>query len=222
LFDADGTLFDFERAEDTALQKALAQFGLPYLENTLPAYQSINQNLWKQMELGQTTPALLQVQRFEQLFAALGLSCAAAPFNEVYLVHLADSSELIAGAEACVRALRRLGCRMAVLTNGLRAVQRKRLAASPIHDCIDALVISEEVGSAKPDSAYFDAAFAIIGNPPRAETLMIGDSLTSDILGGVRYGIDTCWFNPRGLPRPEALPITYEIQRLEELIGIVR
>jgi 2-haloacid dehalogenase len=220
LFDADGTLFDYDRAEGQALQKTLAQFGLPYQANTLAAYQKINSDLWKQMELGRTTPAELQVTRFAQLFDCLGLACSAEAFNQSYLVYLADSSELIAGADKTVHALRS-GHSIAILTNGLRLVQRKRLAASSIHDCIDAIVISDEVGAAKPYPAYYDAAFRMMGNPPKDRTLMIGDSLTSDILGGVRYGIDTCWFNPRGLPRPADLPITYEIRQLVELVEIV-
>ena len=98
LFDADGTLFDYDHAEGTALQKALAHYGLPYQKDTLAIYQKINQNLWKQMELGQTTPAVLQVTRFEQLFQRLGFPCPAAPFNQAYVGYLADSSQLIASS----------------------------------------------------------------------------------------------------------------------------
>jgi HAD superfamily hydrolase (TIGR01549 family) len=111
--------------------------------------------------------------------------------------------------------------RFAIVTNGLQAVQRSRLSHSAIKDYISALVISEEVGSAKPHAAFFETASARMENPAKSDVLIIGDSLTSDIQGGVDYGIDTCWFNPTSEPRPEHLPITYEIKHLRELLDIV-
>jgi 2-haloacid dehalogenase len=113
-------------------------------------------------------------------------------------------------------------CRIAVVTNGLEAVQRSRMSHSTIRPFITQLIISEEVGAAKPQAAYFDAAFARTGHPPKHDVLIIGDSLTSDMQGGVDYGIDTCWYNPAGEPRPESLPITYEIRNLHELLDIVQ
>ena len=83
--------------------------------------------------------------------------------------------------------------RLALITNGLRDVQRPRLAGSAIGDYFAEVIISEEVGAAKPDPAIFDAAFELLGRPPRAKVLLIGDSLSSDIAGGRDYGLDTCW-----------------------------
>jgi HAD superfamily hydrolase (TIGR01549 family) len=111
--------------------------------------------------------------------------------------------------------------RIAVVTNGLEAVQRNRLMRSSIHPFVSELIISEEIGAAKPHRAYFDAALARSGHPSKKDVLIIGDSLSSDIRGGADYGIDTCWYNPTGLPGPEGLPITYEIKHLHELAGIV-
>ena len=110
---------------------------------------------------------------------------------------------------------------IAIVTNGLEAVQRSRLMRSTIHPFVTELIISEEVGAAKPHPAYFDAAFARIGNPPKRDVLIIGDSLTSDIQGGVDYAIDTCWYNPAGERKPESLHITYQIRGLSELLKII-
>jgi 2-haloacid dehalogenase len=95
------------------------------------------------------------------------------------------------------------------------------LAASPIRQYFKTVTISDEAGAAKPDGRIFDVAFAAMGNPAKHEVLIIGDSLTSDIQGGVNYGIDTCWYNPHGNAHANALPITYEIKQLAELERIL-
>jgi len=111
---------------------------------------------------------------------------------------------------------------LAIVTNGLKAVQRSRLACSPIRDYIACMVISEEVGASKPDRAIFDAAFERIGRPLKSEVLMIGDSLTSDIEGGYRYGVDTCWYNPTNQSQSVDLEITYQIRNLGELADLLK
>lgn len=220
LFDADGTLFDYDRAEASALARTFARFDLPLAPGTADAYRAINAQCWQALERGELTPAALRTRRFALLFEAAGLSADVGRFSDAYLEALAEAAELMDGAAAVLAALRDR-YRFAIITNGLRAVQRGRIARSAIRDDIAALIISEEVGSAKPAAGIFDAAFAAMGGPARAEVLMIGDSLSSDIRGACDYGIDACWFNPAGLPRPEGLPIAYEIGRLDELVGLL-
>jgi len=216
LFDADGTLFDYERAEAVALARAFQRRRLPFKPDFLTAYRDINQKVWQSLEKGLTTPDELKARRFELLFEAIGITHEPAGFNDVYLECLAECSELIAGACDMLNALRR-NYRMAILTNGLQAVQRARLARSAIRGQISAIIISEEIGFAKPAKEYFDAAFARLGNPPKSEVLMIGDNWVSDIQGAAWYGLDTCWFNPRRQPRPDCLAITLEVASLREL-----
>jgi 2-haloacid dehalogenase len=177
--------------------------------------------MWKALEQGQITPAALGVRRFELLFEALSLPPLPASFSPAYLQHLADSAELNEGAEALLQALHPR-YHLAILTNGLKAVQRSRLARSTIRDYIEALIISEEVGAAKPDPAIFDAAMAQMGGPPKAAVLMIGDSLSSDIRGAQRYGLDTCWYNPASLPRPAGVEPLFEIQTLGQLQTLLK
>jgi len=220
LFDADGTLFDFEKAEIEALERTLAEFGYEPEPKYIPVYREINKQIWRDLEQGSISPDLLRTRRFESFFEATGIDAAPDSFSERYLTNLADGADLIEGAEETVRTLYgRVG--LIVITNGLREVQRSRLAKSAVSEFFSAVVISEEIGAAKPDGRIFDAAFEKMGNPQKRDVLIVGDSLTSDIKGGSDYGIDTCWFNPTGKPCDLDVEIQYEIERLHELVGIV-
>jgi len=219
-FDADGTLFDFNRAEGVALEKAFRSLNLPFEAGYLNHYRQINQQVWQALERQEITPEALKVRRFELLLEAVQLTCSSNQMSAAYLEQLALCADLIDGAYDVLRTLQGT-CRIAIVTNGLQAVQRSRLARSSIRDFITELIISEEVGAAKPNPDFFAAAFARAGHPAKGEVLIIGDSLTSDIQGGVDYGLDTCWYNPTADPRPDSLPITYEIARLGELLDVL-
>lgn len=217
LFDADGTLFDYDKAETQALRQTFEQFGHPYQAEYLALYRPINQQLWVDLEHGAITPAALQVRRFELLLQTLGIEGDGAAFGARYLQNLAGAWALIDGAEEMIRALHP-AYRLMVITNGLRDVQRPRLNASPIGKYFADVVISEEIGVAKPSSGFFDVAFERMGHPDKRQVLLIGDSLSADIRGGIDYGIDTCWFNPGHLPRPAGWDIRYEISALSQFI----
>jgi 2-haloacid dehalogenase len=218
-FDADGTLFDYNRAEATAFRKAFALLQIQFQAGYLDVYQKINSQLWQALERHEITPAVLRVRRFEQLLEALKLTASADDLNLAYVEQLGLCTDLIDGAYEVLQALSK-SSRIAIVTNGLEAVQRSRLAHSTIHPFITELIISEEVGAAKPHPGFFDAAFARTGNPAKKDVLIIGDSLTSDMQGGVDYGIDTCWYNPAGASKPDSLSITYEITRLQDVLAV--
>lgn len=219
-FDADGTLFDYNRAEATAFRKAFDLLKFQFEESYLDTYQTINHELWKALERHEITPAVLRLRRFELLLEALQLGGSADDLNIAYVEQLGLCTDLIEGAYEVLQTLT-AGSRIAIVTNGLEAVQRSRLMHSTIHPFITELIISEEVGAAKPHPAFFDAAFARTGHPDRDDVLIIGDSLTSDIQGGVDYDIDTCWYNSTSEPRPNGLPITCEISHLRDLLEII-
>lgn len=222
LFDADNTLFDYDRAEATALERTLVQFGCGFEDAYLDAYRRINEQIWRDYEEGKITQARLKTQRFVSLFEAVGLNTPpdAAVFSDHYLLNLGDCVYLVDGAEAVLWALRGK-IHLALITNGLTAVQRSRLAQSSIGHVFEAVTISEEVGAAKPDPAIFDIAFTRMGRPRKENVLLVGDSLTSDIRGGNVYGMDTCWFNPARKPRPADVNICYEIDALAAVLEIV-
>jgi 2-haloacid dehalogenase len=216
LFDADGTLFDYDRAERIALEKALAQIGVSFEPSHLATYRQINQALWHGVEKGEITPTVVKLRRFELLLEAIEVAYSPTALSASYLEHLANCSELVEDAAAVLAALHKK-YRIAILTNGLTVVQRGRLGRSVIRHHVSDIIISEEIGAAKPAKEFFDTAFARLGHPSKREVLMIGDGWASDIQGAVQYGIDACWFNPALKPRPAKCEIVREIASLREL-----
>src|SRR5262245_9150030 len=198
-FDADGTLFDYNLAEVTALKKTFEFLRMRYEEDFLNTYQEINHGLWQALERQEIKPDVLRVRRFELLLDNLKLDGIAEDMSTTYIEQLGLCTDLIDGAYEVLQELHGK-CRFAIVTNGLQAVQRSRLELSKIRDFISEIIISEEVGTAKPHTSFFNIASDRTGNPPKGEVLIIGDSITSDIQGGVDYGIDTCWYNPASAP----------------------
>jgi YjjG family noncanonical pyrimidine nucleotidase len=216
LFDADGTLFDYDRAERAALEQVLGQIGVSTDPGQLAAYRRINQALWQAVEKGEITPGMVKVRRFELLLEAIQVAYSPNALSASYLECLANCSELLEDAGEVLGALRRK-YQIAILTNGLKEVQRGRLSRSAIRPHISQIIISEEVGAAKPAREFFDQAFARLGHPSKREVLMVGDGWASDIQGAVQYGIDASWYNPGRKPRPANCEITREIAALREL-----
>ena len=153
LFDADNTLFDFDRAEENALHVTLAQFGLPVTEEAKGAYLSVNRALWARFDRGEVTREWLVVERYAQLLRALGRPGDPAAMNHAYLTHLGEGAFLLPGAEALCRALAPR-CTLAIVTNGVAMAQRARFARSPLRDVVPWLFISEEVGASKPSPDF--------------------------------------------------------------------
>lgn len=220
LFDADGTLFDYDKAEAMALESSFEQIGYRFESGYGEKYRQINGQIWQEFEQGSISQDRLRVRRFELLFEVIGFKFDPQAFSERYLKNLADGSYLIEGAAETVRLLyKRVG--LMIVTNGLKEVQRSRLAKSAIGEYFSEMIISEEVEAAKPDKRIFDVAFGRMNSPKKDEVLIIGDSLSSDIKGGNDYGIDTCWFNPKRKPCDLDVDIRYEIGHLTQLLDIV-
>ena len=220
LFDADGTLFDYDKAESTALRDVFRAFDFDFTPEHALTYREINDRYWRDFELGFIDQKSLRSQRFSELLDSLELQADPELFSQKYLEFLSMGTYLIDGVEEVLDALHP-AFNMAILTNGLQGVQRPRFTRSSIGSYFKAWIISEEVGYAKPDPAIFDVVFDLIGHPPLDEVLMIGDSLTSDIAGGLNYGIDTCWFNPSSKQFPQGMDIRYEINDLSQLQNIL-
>ena len=220
LFDADNTLFDYDAAEQGALSSTFEEMGRPLLAEQHAIYREINHQNWLAFERGELTQAILRTRRFEQFLAALGLAEDPVSVSGRYIFHLGNQTALVPGALEVVQSLYgRVG--MMILTNGLTDVQRSRMSQSEIGRYFSDIVISEEVGWAKPDPRIFEIANERMGRPDKSEVLMIGDSLTSDIQGGLDYGVDTCWFNPGGRPNGLGREVRFEICRLVELLEIL-
>jgi len=224
LFDADGTLFDYDAAERVAIETAFGDFGHAFEPRFADVYAEVNRLTWLEFERGEITQERLRTRRFERLFDEVGIREDAGRFSARYLERLSERADLVDGSLEILAALRGR-VRLAIITNGLAEVQRRRLARSPIAEYFEDVVISEEVGAAKPDRRIFDVARERLGDPPLETGLIAGDSLTSDIRGGSDYGIGTCWFNPRRVERPAAPPegprIDHEVATLGEIVGVV-
>jgi len=216
LFDADETLLDYASAEAAALQRAAMDRLGRFQASDLDIYRRINKALWLAYERGEITREALRAQRFAQWLQATGASDDGRAFGEHYLHRLGEQGDLIPGAVETLATLRE-PYRLALITNGFSQVQRERLARTPFSEWFSPIIISEEVGASKPEPDIFDIALREMGSPPRSEVLLIGDSLTSDMAGGIGYGLDTCWFNPHGQTRPDDLAVTHEIAALPVL-----
>ncbi len=224
LLDADNTLFDFNAAEHAALKKVLEKHGLPATEETIAAFHRINDGLWRRLEQGTITRDRLKIERFEGLIDYLGADYDAETLAVDYVAALGRESILLPGAESLCRTLAK-DFTLSLVTNGISSVQRSRIGASPIAPYITHVFISEEIGASKPSRAFFDAVFAVIGAENEEKSLVIGDSLTSDVAGAVGYGLDVCWYTgcisePDGTAA-ERYGITCTAKDYDELLSIL-
>ena len=222
LLDADETLFDFARCEREALTNVFLAQGVQLSEEMILSYHAINDALWKQLERGEVEKQVLYVKRFADFCARYGLSCDPARLAPAYTAELSTKPYLIDGALEVCRALAERAS-LYIITNGQKQVQEGRLSRSPITALMKDIFISEEIGAEKPSLRYFEAVFDRIPDFDKERAIVVGDSLTSDIRGGVNAGLDTCWYNPHNKPVPADLvgKITYEIHELDQLTAII-
>lgn len=220
LLDADGTLFDFKQSESLALKRTLQHHQIAYDDQINALYSRINQSLWEALEQNQIDKKRLQSERFRQLLQQLDLIGSPEQLNATYLIELGNCSILFNGAEAVCRILAEQ-YHLAIITNGIAVVQRPRFMRSPLAEIIRDLFISEEVGFEKPHMGYFHHVMQKLEINDHRQVLVIGDSLTADIAGGIKAGLDTCWYNPRHQSPDRAVTPTYEIDRLESLPNLL-
>ena len=220
LFDADNTLFDFDRAEDAALRQVLAQRGYPTDEATRERYLSINRELWARLDRGEVTQSWLVVERFAAFARAMGRADDPEVFNRDYLDQLGQGGFLFPGTEELCRNLAPF-CTLAIITNGVARAQRNRFARSPLSQVIPYLFISEEVGASKPSPAFFEPVLRQLGVTRRERVLVVGDNLATDIRGGLDCGLPTAWYNPKGLPNSTPWIPTWEIATYPQLEALI-
>ena len=213
--DADETLLDFSLAERTALREACGAFGLSLTPALERRYSEINLACWKRYERGELTQPQLRVERYARFLAEIGGRADPAALAEAYEARLACQGFALPGAREALTAWQRKA-RVIVVTNGIAAVQRGRFARSPFPELLRDIVISQEAGAAKPDPRMIELAMARAGVTDRARVLMLGDSLTSDMLAAANAGVDACWYNPGGRANDAGVPLRWEIRSLGE------
>lgn len=216
LFDADETLFSFNSY--WGLKAMMTRYGLPFDEQDYAQFQAVNKPLWVAYQNKEISAQDLQRIRFANIAKLTGKDPL--ELNLELMAEMAEVSQPLENVREMLAAL--LGkAKMAIITNGFEALQQKRLANTQLQDFFEFVVVSETVGVAKPALPIFEAAFAQMGEVEKSRILMVGDTLSSDIQGGIHAGIDTCWFNPTQQPNdtPSIRP-TYEIRSMLELIPI--
>ena len=217
--DLDDTILDFHKAERIAISKTIRQFGVEPAEEILSLYHGINKWHWEQLELGKLTRAEVLVNRFGVLFEHLGKPVDASACAKVYEKNLSIGHYFLPGAEEAVDRLSKK-YRLFLASNGTATVQKGRMTSANLYRFFETVFVSQEIGHNKPSKAYFDACFARIPGFDPEKAVMVGDSLSSDIQGGINAGIRTVWVNPEHKACGDVKP-DYEIEALSQLEGLL-
>jgi 2-haloacid dehalogenase len=219
LLDFEHTLFDSNAAENAAYEQALSEAGVVDPIAHRPAYDRINRALWQQVEAGEIGPDEVRFARFSQLANAIGADFDPVTVGDTFAAAIADNGNLFPGAREVLETLASRAT-VAMVTNAMGSVQRSRIERLGIGDLFSAVVISGEIGTSKPHAGIFDIAFEYLGQPDRASAVMIGDSLSSDIRGGINAGVPTCWYNPGAAEAPSEMKPTHTITTLDQILGL--
>ena len=216
--DLDDTILDFHKAERTAISRTFSQLGLEPTQTLLERYHIINIAHWQMLERGELTREQVLVQRFAVLFEEFGKDADAALCAQLYHDHLSRVHDFLPGAWEAVQNLHRK-YRLFLASNGTAHVQAQRLRDTGLQQYFEDIFISEELGADKPSREFFARSFARIPDFDPSRAMIVGDSLTSDILGGKNAGILTCWVNPQG--KEAGICPDYEIASLSELEALL-
>lgn len=218
--DLDDTILDFHKAERIALAKTLRVFGLEPTDAVLSRYHIINRQHWERLEKKEISREEVLVGRFRVLFEELGLTVDAAAVMKAYEGNLGIGHYFMPGAEDAVKQLHR-NYRLFLASNGTASVQHSRLTSAGLYPYFEKVFISQDIGHNKPSREYFDGCFSQIPDFDPSQALMVGDSLTSDILGGINAGMRTCWINPgHDACRADIVP-DFELESITQLEALL-
>ena len=218
--DLDDTILDFHKAERLAISKTIREFGVEPTDEVLARYHVINKWHWEQLEQGKLTRVEVLENRFGVLFDELGVKADKAVCARAYEKNLSIGHYFLPGAEEAVSALSKK-YRLFLVSNGTASVQKGRMTSANLYRFFEIVFVSQEVGYNKPAKEYFDICFSRIPGFDPQKAIIVGDSLSSDIKGGINAGIRTCWVNPSHAPGREDIIPDYEIEgihQLEELL----
>ena len=218
--DLDDTILDFHKAERIAISKTIRDFGVELTETVLERYHLINKWHWEQLELGLMTREEVLVGRFSVLFREQGIDVDAVAVARDYEKNLSIGHYFLPGAEETVDALSKQ-YRLFLASNGTASVQKGRMTSANLYRFFEKVFVSQEIGHNKPSKAYFDGCFAQIPDFDPAKAMIVGDSLSSDIQGGINAGIRTCWVNPNHTAANGITP-DYEIEALHQLPALLK
>ena len=219
--DLDDTILDFQKGERIAIRNTFLQIGIEPSEEIIQKYIEINLKCWQALERGEMTREQVLVGRFEKLFETLGFEHSATNAQNIYEDLLSREHDFLPGGKELLEQFKACGkYKLYMATNGIPEVQKPRIADSGVGEYFDMIFISEEIGYAKPQKCFFDKCFDRIEDFNKDEAIIVGDSLSSDIMGGINAGIKTCHFNPWDKPYTNIKP-DYKINKLSELIPLL-
>lgn len=218
-FDLDNTLLDFHAAEREALTSLLRLHKIPFGEEEIKLYSKINQSYWERFERGEIEKKEIYAGRFRTFLESVGENGDPEKMAVDYFSFLSLNCDFIEGATEILDYVKGEGYILCATTNGMAKTQYNRIEKSGLNNYFDYIFVSETTGAQKPEKEYFDYAVEHSEEKDRSKILVIGDSMSSDILGGINAGIDTCWYNPKG-DKGKYTP-TYEIKDLDELKNIL-
>ena len=220
LLDLDDTILDFHKAEHIAIGKTFREMGLAATDAVRARYSAINKACWEALERGEMTRAEVLVERFARLFAEYGCDADPTLCARTYERNLGIGHYFLPGAEEAMEAL--FGkYRLFLTSNGTASVQKGRMTSANLYRFFEKVFVSQEIGHNKPSRAYFDGCIAQIPGFDPKKTMIVGDSLSSDIKGGINAGIATCWVNPAHAPGREDIRPDYEIEYLNQLPALL-
>lgn len=218
LLDIDNTLLNFDAAEIRSFYKLLESYHISYEEELFRYYQKINKNFWNLLEQGKVDKETVLIGRFIELFAYLGLDIDPAEAEKRFQSNLSDAGEMMPHAEDMLLRLKAEGKKLYSASNGVYITQIKRLEAAGLFQYFEGMFVSEKIGYEKPDKSFFDHCFKNIKDFDKSKTIMVGDSLTSDIQGACNSGIDSCLYTPKGSSTSSRA--THTICDLMELLSL--
>lgn len=216
LFDVDGTLLNFDKAEEDGIEGLLRYYGVPVTEENKQKYHVLNKRYWEALERGEFTREQILGKRFEEYFGTFGIQVDGKKTDERYRQYLNASAVLVEGAIELLEYLKDKYT-LYIVTNGVAKTQYSRLGKSGLDQYFDGIFISEEANAQKPQMEFFEYCFEKMGRRDVEHMLIIGDSLTSDMRGGNRAGIDTMWYNPHGEKNHTEVHLDYIVTSLLEL-----
>ncbi len=223
LFDADNTLLDFDKAENEALKKVMADYSLHISEENCRKYSEINDALWKKFEKGEIEKADIKITRFREFFEFMGVTEKFDPLevNNTYISYLREGGYTIEGARELCESLKEKGYTLYIITNGIATVQARRFTKSGLLPCIEDVFVSETIGFQKPKKEYFDYVLKNVKEKDKEKVLVIGDSLSSDIKGAENAGLPYIWYNHRKENVPDRLSAKAIVCDIRELHNIL-
>lgn len=217
--DLDDTILDFGATEKKSISRLLEHLGVTPTDEIIHRYHVINLEHWKRLERGEITRDQIS-NRFDVLFSELGVDAKTSECEKLYRQYLSEGTDSMPGALAAVDSLSK-NYRLFLASNGTASVQAGRLERTGLQKYFEGIFVSEEIGANKPSPLFFQRAFAQISGFDKTKAIMVGDSLTSDILGGINAGIKTCWVNPKHRPCREDIRPDYEIESITQLEALL-